>query len=680
MSVAFAPSIAGPRSATLSFADNASGSPHEVTLSGTGIAPAVGLAGALDFGNTSLRTITARTITLTNTGNAPLSIASDALGGTAAGAFAIGPDDCAGETLAAGASCTTTITFTPTGVGARAATLAYTDNAAGSPQAVALTGTGTATGTVTGTVKDGTQPAKPPLPGAAVTLCRITLDQCVGAFTDADGRYTFTGVGPGRDLVTINPPSGSTLSQGTRLADVVVSQTVDAVTLLGRDHPLPPDVTITQGSGSQAGGHPILYWDGPFQIALPPLTPLPDHGQPNTDVSRTIFVTLKTAGTNQVVIGSALDEFLSYDAAGNLKRGLVSNTAIPGTISSGFDFGVAGIAAPAGKTTAFADARTLAAATEVTAQATSLQRQVHGTVTLAIDPLESSGVTSSSPTNRAASQQRSPSQDHATDQCDEPKATFDAALTQLRKDEAGLGLNSSLIADSVRIENDVTDLYDAYVNLARYFCPPFPPLPGNLYVDPSGSVVTRAGVPLDRAKVVLEHSNTATGSFAAPPSGNVVMAPNNRRNPDFTDLNGHFGWDVYPGFYRVRASRRGCRGTALSRARKVPPPVTHLRLVLSCPGLHRSATHTRILGLRRRGPDTVVVVREQPGGRSRSRRGLIGVVTLSIGGMQRGFTFLTPRRGRVTIVIAGHLRHTTRLTARYGGNAHFAPSSTSAHG
>jgi hypothetical protein len=139
------------------------------------------------------------------------------------------------------------------------------------------------------------------------------------------------------------------------------------------------------------------------------------------------------------------------------------------------------------------------------------------------------------------------------------------------------------------------------------------------------------------------------------------------------------GWRLRPfgGIYRVRASRPGCHGTAVSRARMVPPPVTDLRLVLSCPGLHRAATHTRILSVRRRGSDTVVMVREQPGGRSRSRRGLIGVVTLSIGGRERGFEFIAPRTGRVTIVIAGHLRHSTRLTARYGGNARFMPSSAS---
>jgi hypothetical protein len=44
--------------------------------------------------------------------------------------------------LAAGASCTISVTFKPTKTGARSATLKITDNAAGSPQQVLLSGTG----------------------------------------------------------------------------------------------------------------------------------------------------------------------------------------------------------------------------------------------------------------------------------------------------------------------------------------------------------------------------------------------------------------------------------------------------------------------------------------------------------------------------------------------------------
>jgi titin len=45
--------------------------------------------------------------------------------------------------VAAGGTCTIAISFTPAASGARTAALTITDNASGSPQSVALTGTGT---------------------------------------------------------------------------------------------------------------------------------------------------------------------------------------------------------------------------------------------------------------------------------------------------------------------------------------------------------------------------------------------------------------------------------------------------------------------------------------------------------------------------------------------------------
>jgi hypothetical protein len=119
----------------------------DVSLQGTGAVPGVGFAPtSLAFGNQVLNTTsTAKPVTLTNTGNAALTINSIAASGdfaatsTGASACPIGP-----ATLAAGANCTINVTFTPTVLGARAGTLTVTDNAAGSPHTVGLTGTGTA--------------------------------------------------------------------------------------------------------------------------------------------------------------------------------------------------------------------------------------------------------------------------------------------------------------------------------------------------------------------------------------------------------------------------------------------------------------------------------------------------------------------------------------------------------
>ena len=184
--------------------------------------------------------------------------------------------------------------------------------------------------------------------------------------------------------------------------------------------------------------------------------------------------------------------------------------------------------------------------------------------------------------------------------------------------------------------------------------------------------MTRTGIPLERARVVLQRSDKKTGPFGPLPNGSLEMSASNRRNPDFTDLNGHFGWDVFPGFYRVAATHRGCRGTVLSPSSPVPPPVTDLRLRLTCPGLHRARTLTRILSAKLRGPDTILALRVARAGRRGSRP--TGLITVQVGGKHRGFAFINPRTGRATILLAGHLRRDARITARYAGDARFAPS------
>jgi hypothetical protein len=86
----------------------------------------------------------AQTITATNSGDASLFFNNVALGGDSLD-FTIGTDDCIGTTLAAGASCSISVTFSPTTSGTRTADVVYTDNAPNSPQTVPLTGTGSGT-------------------------------------------------------------------------------------------------------------------------------------------------------------------------------------------------------------------------------------------------------------------------------------------------------------------------------------------------------------------------------------------------------------------------------------------------------------------------------------------------------------------------------------------------------
>ena len=107
-------------------------------------APALTLSAAtLAFVDTAVGQSSAQqSITLTNSGNAVLNIASIVLGGANASDF--GESTTCGTTLAANASCTISATFTPAAASSYSATITVTDNASGSPQTIALTGAGMA--------------------------------------------------------------------------------------------------------------------------------------------------------------------------------------------------------------------------------------------------------------------------------------------------------------------------------------------------------------------------------------------------------------------------------------------------------------------------------------------------------------------------------------------------------
>lgn len=126
-------------------------------------APIVSLAPAsLTFSSQSVdSTSAAQSITLQNTGNASLTISSIA----ASGDFA--RTTTCGASLAASASCTISVTFTPTSTGTRTGAITVTDNAAGSPHSVTLSGTGApkyvkyGRGSGTGSFRMGAGPTVP---------------------------------------------------------------------------------------------------------------------------------------------------------------------------------------------------------------------------------------------------------------------------------------------------------------------------------------------------------------------------------------------------------------------------------------------------------------------------------------------------------------------------------------
>jgi hypothetical protein len=163
ISVGFVPTASGTRSGTLSIVDNASGSPQTIALSGTGDAeppPNVPVV------STSPSTVTfpsqyvgtsglPQTVTVTNTGGATLVITAVTPSAADFGVI----NNCTNQ-VAPGTSCNIAVFFDPTTGGSRTGTLSITDNATGSPQTVALTGSGedfsmAATSTPSATISAG---------------------------------------------------------------------------------------------------------------------------------------------------------------------------------------------------------------------------------------------------------------------------------------------------------------------------------------------------------------------------------------------------------------------------------------------------------------------------------------------------------------------------------------------
>src|SRR5438309_2235982 len=81
-------------------------------------------------------------VTLTNTGNATLTISSISVTGTHSAEYAQTTTCSTVTPLPAGGTCTISVTFRPTAIGARSANLNVIDNGGGSPQLVPVSGTG----------------------------------------------------------------------------------------------------------------------------------------------------------------------------------------------------------------------------------------------------------------------------------------------------------------------------------------------------------------------------------------------------------------------------------------------------------------------------------------------------------------------------------------------------------
>jgi hypothetical protein len=206
ISVQYNPTAAGTQTGTLTISDALH--TQTVTLSGTGLTPpALGV-------NSSSLTFTAQvgvasapqTLTVTNTGGAPLSNVGFQISGLSAASFSTGTTTC-GATLASGGSCTVQVIFTPSATGGSTAQLAVSSSTSGvAPVTVQLSGTGQSTA---GISVNPTQLAFPIVsPGLSSPVQTVSLTNTGGS---AATSLTLTATAP--FSLTLNT-CGATLAAG----------------------------------------------------------------------------------------------------------------------------------------------------------------------------------------------------------------------------------------------------------------------------------------------------------------------------------------------------------------------------------------------------------------------------------------------------------------------------------
>jgi sugar lactone lactonase YvrE len=238
--VTFTPTAIGNVTGTLVFTDSAATSPQTVSLSGTGSAPVTFSSNSIEFNTTLIgNTSSARSVTVTNRETATLSFASVA----ASAGFAVASNSC-GSSIAAGATCTVGVTFSPTTTGNVSGTLTFTDDAATSPQSVTLTGTGSAPVTFsTSSVNFG-----------SVTVGTTSSTRSVTVTNRLNSALSFTSIAASAGFVIASNSCGTSIAAGANctvgvtFSPAATGPATGALTFTDSAFTSPQSVTLT-GTG-----------------------------------------------------------------------------------------------------------------------------------------------------------------------------------------------------------------------------------------------------------------------------------------------------------------------------------------------------------------------------------------------------------------------------------------------
>jgi archaellum component FlaF (FlaF/FlaG flagellin family) len=343
--VTFSPTAPGSRFGTILIEDNAVGSPHFINLSGVGATPIVALNHtSLSFPSLQVNASSAvQTVALTNNGNATLNIASIAAGGDFAET-----NNCPAS-VALGAGCTVSLTFTPTAGGTRTGALTITDNAPGSPETVSLTGSGyVTTATLSASsLQFGSVEANATSAARTVTITNnganamvVTAVNVTGNFAQTNNCSTLAHAASCTLTVTFKP-----LSSGVREGTITLSDNAQGnphqITLAGTG--IAPGVTIspssltfgTQNAGISATKPLTITNSGNAALAFSSIQVLGDYAQTNNCSSVAPSATCTVTVTfDPTANGTRAGSIIFTDGAGNSPQTVaLTGTGVAGLLT-----------------------------------------------------------------------------------------------------------------------------------------------------------------------------------------------------------------------------------------------------------------------------------------------------------------------------------------------------------
>ena len=304
------PSAAGPRSATITYNDNATGNPHVITVNATGISNTVSLSQTnVDFGSVAVAVQSPLvTVYYVNQTSATITISSVTVGGTNAGDFTLYNNSCSGS-VGSASYCYFNAYFKPTAAGTRSANITVVDST-GTNQVVNLTGTGVNPFPVASIFPSqltfAPQNFNTTSPSQAITVTNtgsanltfssFTLQQSSTDFAVVSNSCQGATVAPNQNCsiaLTFTPAGGATRSATLSIADSAASSP-QVINITG-DGQSVADLAVT-GSVSPQFGSPGLT--ATYSITVTDLGPSASTGV-------TLTITAPTNATVQSITPSA---------------------------------------------------------------------------------------------------------------------------------------------------------------------------------------------------------------------------------------------------------------------------------------------------------------------------------------------------------------------------------------